>query len=98
MRRRPSLPIIALAAASVWFALGVSRTDAAAPTMPGEVATLSWCSGAKDCLLWPAVPAAERYTVYRGGPAGFPALLSSAPDSCESGPFLTPTTGAALLD
>ncbi len=52
------------------------------PTMPGEVQLLEWAPGSKESLAWSSAPAASGYRLYRGEPAGLPALLDSSIDSC----------------
>ncbi len=62
---------------------------------PPEVSPLEW-TATKDALSWVEVENAAAYRVYRGVPAGLPALLDASPDSCLRFEGTTTSTGPVL--
>ncbi len=83
--QRPSLLSIAS------FLIVVSTATFA--QVPDPVSELSWCPGAKDCLVWSTVTGVSEYRLYRGARADLPGLLGAAPSGCLLGSFATPSTG-----
>lgn len=88
MPRKLAAPLLALA-----VCLG-AMTASAAP--PGEVATLSWCTGRKDCLDWTATAGATSYALYRGDAASLARLATGDVESCRVRTFAGTSSGNLL--
>jgi hypothetical protein len=63
-----------------------------------EIGSVTWASGSKDTLAWPATADADGYRVYRGVAAGLPHLLDASLDSCVRFEGSATSTGAALTE
>jgi hypothetical protein len=82
--------LIAVAVSGVASGLAVAA--------PGEPVNVKWCSGAKDCLSWDAASPPGSYTILRGSPATYAALLNANADSCIRANFTARTTGSLLTE
>jgi len=86
------------ALAALALGIGIAARLPVAAAVPGEVAELSWCAGAKDCLAWTVEPGAAGYNLYRGEAVALPALLDASADACLLGSFSAATSGPIVAD
>jgi len=63
---------------------------------PGEVSTLSWCPGSRECLQWSTSSNATSYVLYRGDASSLPSLADLTADSCQIRNFTGTTSGPIL--